>query len=777
MVRVIVKGGVWKNTEDEILKAAVSKYGKNQWARISSLLVRKTPKQCKARWYEWLDPSIKKIEWSKEEDEKLLHLAKLMPTQWRTIAPIVGRTATQCLERYQQLLDDAEALDNDGLNMVGPGAEAAPSADDVRRLRPGEIDPDPETKPAQPDPVDMDEEEKEMLSEARARLANTEGKKAKRKARERALEEARRLAMLQKRRELRVAGIFSRGKDKKQGMDYNVEIPFEKKPALGFYNTAEEAARTYEAPLGRTIRAMETGGRPDPETDKRKRDERRAANESKPQRHEDALRKMREADQVSKRRKMMLPEAQVSEQELEQIVKLGHAGQEARALVEADEGAATEGLLNEYPTLDRPREMRPPTANTDAILREATALRKRTETQTPLLGDQVGPSVVESHVLHTPRTDAMPTPTPLRDSLGINTEVPATPRSEKELLRAAKSELLSGLQSLPVPKNDFEVVVDGAPHVETLPSPSPSPLVEDAAVRDERLAQAAQEEAERAFKRRTQVVQQGLPRPVQVDPHLADAFAAFCSHDPAQKLVDEEIVALIQDDARTFPLPGARHGVAKSALPVLPDSLLDEARTQTHAELAASLGFPGARPNALRPLLSAQLETEDAALAKALKDARAATAWSVEHQAWVPKDTMDERAIVHGKAALLAHERAVMESEASAAAKGEKTLEKLLGGYQARSKTLAGKITQAAAELAEARIRHTAFARLALGEEAAATDRLDRIKEAVTQLQIGEGVAQREFKALDEERRAAQEAYETLQTEVEMRRAEQALMA
>ena len=81
----------------------------NQWARISSLLVRKTPKQCKARWYEWLDPSIKKIEWSREEDEKLLHMAKLMPTQWRTIAPIVGRTATQCLERYQQLLDDAEA--------------------------------------------------------------------------------------------------------------------------------------------------------------------------------------------------------------------------------------------------------------------------------------------------------------------------------------------------------------------------------------------------------------------------------------------------------------------------------------------------------------------------------------------------------------------------------------------------------------------------------------------------------------------------------------------
>jgi Myb-like DNA-binding domain len=90
--------------QDEILKAAVMKYGLNQWARISSLLTRKSAKQCKARWYEWLDPSIKKTEWTREEDEKLLHLAKVMPTQWRTIAPLVGRTAQQCLERYERLL-------------------------------------------------------------------------------------------------------------------------------------------------------------------------------------------------------------------------------------------------------------------------------------------------------------------------------------------------------------------------------------------------------------------------------------------------------------------------------------------------------------------------------------------------------------------------------------------------------------------------------------------------------------------------------------------------
>ena len=55
----------------------------------------------------------------------------------------------------------------------------------------------------------MSLQEKEALSEARARLSNTQGKKAKQTARERQLEEARRfLADLQKKRELAQAGIM-----------------------------------------------------------------------------------------------------------------------------------------------------------------------------------------------------------------------------------------------------------------------------------------------------------------------------------------------------------------------------------------------------------------------------------------------------------------------------------------------------------------------------------------------------------------------------------------
>lgn len=99
-----------------------------------------------------------------------------------------------------------------------------------------------------------------MLSEARARLANTQGKKAKRKAREKQLEEARRLAALQKRRELRAAGIETMNRNRrKRGIDYNVEIPFEKKPASGFYDTSEEKIDPF-APNFKRLRQQNLDG-------------------------------------------------------------------------------------------------------------------------------------------------------------------------------------------------------------------------------------------------------------------------------------------------------------------------------------------------------------------------------------------------------------------------------------------------------------------------------------------------------------------------------------
>ena len=720
----------------------MSKYGMNQWARISSLLVRKTPKQCKARWYEWLDPSIKKIEWSREEDEKLLHMAKLMPTQWRTIAPIVGRTATQCLERYQQLLDDADAHES-GLGLAGPGAEAAPSADQVLKLRPGEIDPDPESRPAKPDPVDMDEDEKEMLSEARARLANTEGKKAKRKARERALDEARRLSTLQKRRELRAAGIVGKGRDKAKGIDYNAEIPFEKQPLPGFYDTSAEAAKTYEEPMRRTLLQMEPGPQPTDEEAKRKRD--KAMN--KPSRHEEALRRMQEADKVSKRRKLMLPQAQVSEADMEQIIKLGHAGEEARALVEHGE-SATEGLLGTYTPMERPAPdatpARVPVA--EALVRDARELHARTVTQTPLLGDENVPMPSTARPSEPAST---PTATPYRDALGLN-DGSATPRDAKTQARIAKRQLAARFAALPAPKNDFDIVVDEPPVTEPIVHDD---VEEDAAVRDARLAQEAAEERERAWAHRTQVVQRALPRPVDVNPHQLEVLLASlrASDDEAQRLVDHEVVQLMAQDARVFPLPGSRNvGGQTSALWPVPDTYLAQARALVEAETL----------HATEPSEPVDMP-----------------------EAWAPdgtrvfRETLSRDAYVQGAQRRLDFLRTKMNDAATQALKSEKLLSKLLGGYQARSRRLGGQVTEAAAKHADMSVRISALERLASSEPAAGQERLERIAADVARLSAIERMAQGEHKELQEQRAAAQEAWDEIQTELDMRRAEAALLA
>jgi pre-mRNA-splicing factor CDC5/CEF1 len=303
------------------------KYGLNQWARVSSLLVRKSPKQCKQRWYEWLDPQVRKTPWTREEEEKLLHLAKIMPTQWRTIAGCLeGRTANQCLAHYEKLLDQAQG--KDGLE------------DDPRRLRPGEIDPNPEVKPALPDPVDFDEDEKEMLQEARARLANTKGKKAKRKARERTLDEAKRLAALQKRRELKAAGIHMpvpptgrKGKKRTKMIDVMAEIPFHKEAPSGFYDTSKEVAKEQSLTKNPkfkaiTLQKLEGERMQDVEERAKKKD-----NEAMKKLKQDNLpvamakiSKKNDVRHVAERPALSLPSPQITNAELDAIAKAAARG-------------------------------------------------------------------------------------------------------------------------------------------------------------------------------------------------------------------------------------------------------------------------------------------------------------------------------------------------------------------------------------------------------------------------------------------------------------------
>ncbi|KAI9206375.1 pre-mRNA splicing factor component-domain-containing protein [Polychytrium aggregatum] len=783
-MRVIIKGGVWKNTEDEILKAAVMKYGKNQWARISSLLVRKTPKQCKARWYEWLDPSIKKTEWSKEEDEKLLHLAKLMPTQWRTIAPIVGRTPAQCLERYQRLLDDAEAKEA-GVDDVGP------SGDDVRRLRTGEIDPDPETKPARPDPVDMDEDEKEMLSEARARLANTQGKKAKRKAREKQLEEARRLASLQKRRELKAAGIEMKVRSKKRGMDYNAEIPFHTKAPAGFWDISDEVDREKAVSKDKSnmlLSKLEGKRRAEQEEHDRKQDakKQKRLKETGEYVPPQAIRAAKELQQNSQRRPLSLPAPQVGEGELEEIIKIGYAGESAKAIVDTDDSVASKTLLNDYSSIRAGTPVRTPrmTAAVDPLKMQARNLRAMTESQTPLLGGELAlegslsfdsmtpkrttvqtPNPLAAHltpragVSMTPRVEMTPggaaavAKTPLRDQMGINTPLGSEHgfgdsyggKARQNLIR---KQLTEQFASLPKPKNDFEIVVPGKPSKEaTAVSTSQSKIDEDAFDIAQREKTRQDDERERALRGRSKPVQRDLPRP-NVDP--SQLLPSLHKSD-ADLLVCEEMKRMIMYDSVNFPSVGqVGTNFAAPALEVFTEGELSLA-AQLIAEEFSKIKLQ------VDELIGRNNERFESEHERILDDyILVRPAQEGSNPTYQKIDSLASEGLVAAYQHDFKNVRQLMQHEAERAQKIEKKLGVVLGGYQARSLKLRKTLGETWNTLEGVQIEHESFLKLKTHEDIGGPLRVEQLRDET------EGLAKREREMQEQYRNLLQERDEIM---------------
>lgn len=741
-MRILVKGGIWRNTEDAVLIAAIQKYGKNQWARVASLLNRKSPKQCKARWYEWLDPSIKKTEWTRDEEEKLLHLAKLYPCQWRTIAPLVGRTAAQCMERYEKLLDDAQR------ELAGEGAPGATS-EEARRLRPGEIDPNPETRPARPDPVDMDEDEKEMLSEARARLANTRGKKAKRKAREAQLDEARRLGSLQKRRELKAAGIYAPRWERKKNkggstVDYGSEIPFRKTAPAGFYDPSEEKAADSARKREREDADFEAIRLDRMEAERRDAAERKAQFEDKRKRAKlmDAnlpaavAQVARLNDPVLKLRRstLSLPAPQVADEELEQLAKMGDlagAVQTGNVVTDdlvADDAAAPRSLER---LLAESRSARTPALakKDNSLLQEATNAVVDRSLQTPLLGenqterlagtgfDSVKPTTERRHtpgILATTLGDGSMSKkngrgqTPSSSSLAARLRLPSTQEEDEDdgsksavsFSSVKSSSAVLGLKSLPAPKYAYEI--EAPPRLAPIAEDEEPSLrqVVDASERDAAEQAAAESDRLARLARRSSAVKKSLPLPKSTsDTHflpLADSAAS-------RLICDEATNLLRRDTADT----------ESSVDPDFDDEELSRARSLVEAEVVDP---------------EAELPTSQ---------------WRFED---VPR--MPSAALVSRLKAAFDVNRAQMAKGASRAARIEDRVEPKLAPLVDKAALLRDDVTNAAERLDKASVQVACFERLHKIEKISLPKRLAQAKETAKLAAQREADLQRQYSAL-----------------------------
>ena len=485
------------------------------------------------------------------------------------------------------------------------------SIDDPRRLRPGEIDPNPESKAARPDPVDMDEDEKEMLSEARARLANTRGKKAKRKAREKQLEESRRLAALQKRRELKAAGIeLSSRARKSRGIDYNAEIPFQKVAPTGFFDTAGEDAAAEaviqsDAGFKPVLKSkLDSVNRDEAEEKARKQDAVKLKRKREVALPEAVaqLNKLNDPVAMAKRGKLMLPPPQVTDLELEDVVKAG-----TNAMHDSGGGShdVTRMLMQRY---DQTPSVRPEATRTpriggdgDTVLKEAAAQAAMVARETPLKGgESMSLETLGDFSSLTPRPQTASTPnavgaggatpshsgrtpshasmhstasraseamrgTPSRDALGINETSPALGSTSLpaglhvRLQRERQAAISAQLSLLPAPVNEYTIVMPdvSATAGEATEEEQEQSLEEDALDAAEREDAAAMAAEAMKLSLRSSTIQRELPRPFVVNRDAALAIDEMQPvHGPpsvASQLLAAEMLRMLEADASIDP--------------------------------------------------------------------------------------------------------------------------------------------------------------------------------------------------------------------------------
>ncbi|KAJ7566647.1 hypothetical protein O6H91_02G112800 [Diphasiastrum complanatum] len=105
------RSGRWDVEEDKRLTWAVSLYDSKQWNRIASHVPGRTDVQCRERWCNVLDPSLKREDWSEKEDKRLEEAVKKHGAHhWAAVAnELKPRTDNQCWRRWRFLNPEHQA--------------------------------------------------------------------------------------------------------------------------------------------------------------------------------------------------------------------------------------------------------------------------------------------------------------------------------------------------------------------------------------------------------------------------------------------------------------------------------------------------------------------------------------------------------------------------------------------------------------------------------------------------------------------------------------------
>ncbi|XP_031122075.1 transcription factor MYB124-like [Ipomoea triloba] len=94
----------WSQEEDDILREQIRVHGTDNWTIIASKFKDKTTRQCRRRWFTYLNSDFKRGGWSPEEDMLLCEAQRIFGNRWTEIAKVVsGRTDNAVKNRFTTL--------------------------------------------------------------------------------------------------------------------------------------------------------------------------------------------------------------------------------------------------------------------------------------------------------------------------------------------------------------------------------------------------------------------------------------------------------------------------------------------------------------------------------------------------------------------------------------------------------------------------------------------------------------------------------------------------
>ncbi|VFR01527.1 unnamed protein product [Cuscuta campestris] len=92
--KIGLKRGPWSPEEDHLLVSYIHRNGHGNWRALPKKAgLLRCGKSCRLRWINYLSPEIKRGNFSKEEEDTIIHLHQLLGNRWSAIAAkLPGRT-------------------------------------------------------------------------------------------------------------------------------------------------------------------------------------------------------------------------------------------------------------------------------------------------------------------------------------------------------------------------------------------------------------------------------------------------------------------------------------------------------------------------------------------------------------------------------------------------------------------------------------------------------------------------------------------------------------